>query len=313
MIVSIGLLFAITTLPPCRPVQGEWITARDLAADNAVFTAIDPEAKLSHAPTPGTRRIFHADELKRLQRKFDLAVTALNDACFEWKLEPLNVDALRSAMAIALHVDPSAIQIVEHSRFPAPPGPLRFSKDELTAPAGQSGAALFWKGFVEYADQRRFPIWARVRISVPSVRIIALTALPAFAPIGTAQLSRVEESEPMSGGDWITRIEDAAGLVPRTAVQAGSALRRSQLAAPPDVRAGDRVRLQVINGPLHLTSEAKAEQSGMRGAFIAVTNPTSGKRFSARIEAPGQVSVVVAPVRNRGAIAVSENSRKAPQ
>ncbi len=58
-----------------------------------------------------------------------------------------------------------------------------------------------------------------------------------------------------------------------------------------DVRQGDIVEVDVHSGLAHLKFEARAESSGAIGETIAVRNPTSTKRFQARIAAKGKVWV----------------------
>ena len=58
-----------------------------------------------------------------------------------------------------------------------------------------------------------------------------------------------------------------------------------------DVRQGDTVEVQVQAGNAYLKFEARAEASGAVGDAIAVRNPTSGKRFLAKVQGKGQVFV----------------------
>ena len=47
----------------------------------------------------------------------------------------------------------------------------------------------------------------------------------------------------------------------------------------------------VHDGGALVSLEARAEASGSRGETIPVSNPTSHRRFRARVEGPGRVSV----------------------
>jgi flagella basal body P-ring formation protein FlgA len=60
---------------------------------------------------------------------------------------------------------------------------------------------------------------------------------------------------------------------------------------PRDVMRGDTVRVEVRDGGAHLELEATAEGSGAFGEIISVLNPISKKRFPARVEGKGRVSV----------------------
>jgi len=57
------------------------------------------------------------------------------------------------------------------------------------------------------------------------------------------------------------------------------------------VARGDTVRVAVRNGAAHLELDAKAEAAGVPGSLIPVRNLISNRRFRARVEGEGKVSV----------------------
>ena len=60
---------------------------------------------------------------------------------------------------------------------------------------------------------------------------------------------------------------------------------------PPPVSRGDTVQVDVWSGRAHLALEARAEGSGSAGERVLIRNPGTQKRFYARIEGPGRVSI----------------------
>jgi flagella basal body P-ring formation protein FlgA len=54
---------------------------------------------------------------------------------------------------------------------------------------------------------------------------------------------------------------------------------------------GETVRVEVNDGGARLTLEARAESSGSRGEMVLISNPVSSRRFRARVEGKGRVSV----------------------
>jgi flagella basal body P-ring formation protein FlgA len=110
---------------------------------------------------------------------------------------------------------------------------------------------------VRYAGVRRFPIWARVRLLTTSADEVA---------------------------------DKSAGR----AIRAGEPIPLAQLGRGKEVRAGDTVMVDVKAGGVRLAMEAKAEGSGAAGDVIAVRNPETRRRFQARVEARGRVSVSAA-------------------
>ena len=86
-------------------------------------------------------------------------------------------------------------------------------------------------------------------------------------------------------------IEDVAGKALRRPVAAGEAIRAVWLEAPKLVVRGDTVQVQVQRGGARLELEGRAEASGSAGETIPVLNPLTHRRFRARVEGKGRVSV----------------------
>lgn len=278
---------------PCLQVRGETITAGDLAAANASFAGLDPQLALTPAPMPGARRVFSAAEFVRLARRYHLALGSVHEACFEW---PLQVPARRNmaaAMASVLGLDPGSIQIVEQSQFPAPPGALVFPRENLSVAPGSAGVLWMWRGFVRYAKDRNFLVWAKLRIEAPSERVVALATLLPGEPIAASQLKTVSTTDAFSGGIYASSPNQVLGRVPKTRIEASTPIRLADLATPPEIAAGALVEVEVRNGPLRIYSMGRAERSGHVGDTIPLTNPSSSSRFNARVEGKGRVSVTI--------------------
>ena len=142
-----------------------------------------------------------------------------------------------------------------------------------------------------YAGTRRFAIWAAVTARVTVPRVLAVADLLPGQPVAAAQLSAQSRQEFPSAAPFALRIEQVAGYWPRVAIRAGSAIRTDQLEPPREVMRGSRVHVEVRNGAARLELDAVAEASGAAGDFVPVMNPSSHRRFRARVEAAGRVSV----------------------
>ena len=57
------------------------------------------------------------------------------------------------------------------------------------------------------------------------------------------------------------------------------------------VERGDKIVVEVRSGGVLLAFEAAAESSGHAGEPVIVKNPANGRRFRARVEGPGKVSI----------------------
>jgi flagella basal body P-ring formation protein FlgA len=197
---------------------------------------------------------------------------------------PLDEERLVAAMR---HQLPEAhIEILEFSRTAAPEGEIQFPLAGLRHGAiGQT-----WNGWVTYAGNRRFPIWARVKVTVSTRVVVAAADLKAGAAIEASQL-HIETRDNLPGISFLASTADVEGRVLRRAVAAGTPIQPQWLEAAKDVTRGDQVKVEVRSGNARLELTGEAEASGAAGQTIPVLNPISKKRFRARIEGKGRVVV----------------------
>jgi flagella basal body P-ring formation protein FlgA len=122
-------------------------------------------------------------------------------------------------------------------------------------------------------------------------RVVALTDLPAGNTITPGQIRvEIREEFPKTGA-FPESADQVVGQSVRMPIRAGSAVRAQQLEAPKEVLSGETVVVDVWSGAAHLKLEARAEGAGAAGQFIPVRNPSTQKRFLARVEGKGRVSV----------------------
>lgn len=273
-------LAACLTLPP----GAERITAGDLRLDGA------PDAVVSLAPDPGTQRIFHSPELRQVALRLHLASVPEADICVERAMAPLDPAKLLAAMR--KEYPEARIEVVDYSRQLAPEGEIVFRRAGLRVAASAGGT---WFGSIRYAANREFTIWAKVTLCVRVPRVIALHDLSPGKPIEAGDVKAELRDELPAAQPMLESIEEALGRYPRATFRAGAELRRDLLESAKDVRQGDVVEVEVRSGNAHLKFEARAAGSGCVGETVPVLNPASSKRFQARIEAKGKVSVEVIP------------------
>lgn len=265
----------------CIAIGGgaDQITAADLG-----FEGIEPATVVALAPAPGVQRVFRAAELQRLAARFHASNQPEKDLCFERRTAPLDAPRLLEAMQRAL---PAArIEILDYSRICAPEGELEFPISGLR----QTPAGGFWSGSIRYAGGRRFGIWAKVDVKISSPRVVAAEALKSGQVLEASQL-RLETRDDFSAAVPAGAIEEAVGKVLRRAVPAGTVIQQQWLGAPPEVTRGETVHVEVRSGAALLSFQGQAEAAGSTGQNITVLNPASKKRFPARIEGKGKVSV----------------------
>jgi flagella basal body P-ring formation protein FlgA len=281
------ILLAAFAMAGCVAVGAgsDHVTAGDVAPALSGFAEIAPETPLALAPAPGVVRVFHAPELRRIAARIHATAGEASEVCVTRPVAPL--DPVRLADAMRLLLPEGRIEIIDYSRIPVPEGELDFERSGLRQVSGSG----FWSGAVRYGGGHRFAIWAKVKISVAAVRVVAAVNLKAAHPVLASDL-RVERSDGFpDSGVYVNSIEAARGRVLRRPVTAGTPLRAMWLDEPKDVARGETVRVEVWNGGAHLELEAEAEASGSTGDTIPVRNTISNRRFPARVEGKGRVSI----------------------
>ena len=260
------------------------ITAGDLAPEFPGLEMVPPDTGLALAPSPGVPRVMHLAELEKIAARLQVAAPQ-REICVQRAVaapEPARLLAAMQAVLPEAHV-----QILDFSRRPVPEGDLEFPLSGLR----EWRAGCLWSGNVRYAGNHLFPIWARVAVSVKLQRVVAATDLQPGREI-TADLVRdqMQDAFPSAAG-FPQSAGQVVGRSARIFIRAGSIIRTEQLERSKDVRNGETVRVDVWNGDAHLKLEARAEASGALGQMIPVRNPDSQKRFLARVEGKGRVSV----------------------
>lgn len=281
--------FISMALAACLAVGAgsDQIVAGDLVPVYPEMAALDPATAVGHAPEPGVSRTFRAFDLRTLAARFGLPAVPDQEFCVERPVALLDPARLLDAMKSTL---PQAhIEILEYSRQPAPSGELEFVRQGLREGSPRNGA--LWSGSVRYAGNRRFLTWARVKVAVGVRRVLALADLRPGQPIETGQILEQTREEFPAPGDFAVTLDQVAGKWPRLVLRAGSEIRLDQLVDAKDVARGERVRVEVVEGAARLEFEGIAESSGSAGEMIPVRNPDTNRRFRARVEGRGRVSV----------------------
>lgn len=283
---------AILMASACAIVEGDRIVARDLVFAGPAFAAMAPDTDLGYAPAPGARRNLPPGELARMAVRHGVPPGVLQGMCVERATARLSPEELLAALSAALDRPHASIELLDWSRYPAPRGELCFPWGGLTA--SRKGEWI-WRGYVRYGSGRRFGLWARVRISVPTRRVVAREALPAGKPIRPEQL-RVDTVAAFSiGRQPAETVDQVAGRAARRSIPAETAIWQNLLEAPREIHSGDAVTVEVSSGQAQLTLAGRAGGPGRRGELIPVRNPQTGKVFRARVLGAGRVAVAVAP------------------
>jgi flagella basal body P-ring formation protein FlgA len=283
----------------CVTVTGPEIIGRDLARALPAFAGIPADSPLAPAPLPGGMRVFYPSELQSVASRFSLAVDAPAAVCFRFATETLSGDKVLEAMRRALGIPDARIELLETNPNLVPAGDLTFAREGLSAPASpELRTPVLWRGEIVYAGGRRYPIQARVRITAPFSRMVAVEALRPGAVIRPDQVRlEIAEGFPHNAG-VAPSVEQIAGMIPSRPVAAGGEVRLDNLSRPNDVNRGDLVHVEVRFGAAHLALNGQAESAGHIGDVVSIRNPESSRTFRALVEARGRV--IVAPNESEG-------------
>jgi flagella basal body P-ring formation protein FlgA len=301
--IPVLLLAVVLPAVGCHSINSDRIFARDLASVVPLFASLPPDLAIGFSPAPGWQRTFHAVELQRLAKANHLDGAVSQGACFAWTMAVPQPGDIITAMKKALAGQDVQIEVVDHSRMSAPVGDLVFP---LAGASVRSAAPVSWRGYVSYAGNRRFSIWASVLITVKGTRVVATNALRAGEPIGAGDIREEPYQGPLLATATVTTVKAAIGMIPRRPIAVGDALMENLLDLPKDVIRGDTVEVTVNGAGALIRTAGVAEESGNRGATILVRNATSGRKFRARVEDKDKVSVV--PGVAAGLIAKDEKS-----
>jgi flagella basal body P-ring formation protein FlgA len=270
----------------CLPVSGSNITAKDIATAVPAFVPADPAVVFGYSPSPGSARVVHPGELQAfLTRQHFSGAMPASDVCFERPTALLSEAAVAKAMHAA--IGPEAhIEVVEISRFPAPVGELVFLREDIGMPP-----VALWRGFVRYDTDKKFPVWARVKITLRMSRVIATEDLHPGVPIKASQLSLQTVEGFPEKRTTATSIDALEGALPRRYINANTPVWTDSYDPPNAVTRGDRVNVMVRSGNAQLMLDAEAQASGRPGDVVSFKNPESGRVFRARIDGPGKATV----------------------
>ncbi len=92
--------------------------------------------------------------------------------------------------------------------------------------------------------------------------------------------------------DIVLNADDLTGLTPRRMLEAGKPVRGNELERPQLVTRGDTITITYHSGPMVLTAQGKAMQSGAKGDMIRVVNASSNQTIDAFVEDQYVVAVM---------------------
>jgi|SRR5580698_554667 flagella basal body P-ring formation protein FlgA len=298
--MNLWILFfnMITHSGPCEMIANDRIVGEDLAKALPIFlNKIPGDAVIGYSPMPGTRRDFTSAELQRIGAPYGVAVAQDAKACFEWSLQPLTNDVVRAAIRDTLQSPDVRVDVLAISGTQAPAGKVSFPVSGLLASTLTGPETpVTWRGEVLYHGSRKFSVWARVRISATTTRVVATQLILPGQNVARDQVMIETYDDFPLRNDIARTLDDVVGRMSRRAIRTGQPVFRSDLVEPLLVQRGDLVDVTAISADTQLHLPALAETPGRQGDMISLRNPRSGKIFRARIEGKDKALVMVWPM-----------------
>lgn len=136
-------------------------------------------------------------------------------------------------------------------------------------------------------------LYVSVTVAASEAVVVAARPVAAGQALGAGDLALRPEPEAAFAGQPVYYDPNAlAGSVATMNLPAGAIVTGSDVQAPLVVKAGETVTVNVQSGGVDVAIEAVADEPGRIGDTILLTNPGSGKRFTAVVTANGPVVVL---------------------
>ena len=145
-----------------------------------------------------------------------------------------------------------------------------------------------------YDDTRSLAVWAKTRIIVNRLVLLAAEDIQAGSIVSEAQVRALSVAEFPFAGPTLHSAAEIGGKVARRHIQAGQRLSIGMFEEAKDVLRGDIVQVRVIDGLATLSFDGIAASSGKKGDSILVRNAASGRNFRAVVEEKGKAVVRLA-------------------
>jgi flagella basal body P-ring formation protein FlgA len=133
-------------------------------------------------------------------------------------------------------------------------------------------------------------LYVTVTIAQSAKVVVAARPVTAGQSLGPADLTFAQEPVSLYAGRQVFHDTDQLiGASATMSLPTGTIVTSDNIAEPVVVKAGQTVSVSVISGGVNVSINAVADETGRIGDTILLTNPSSGRRFSALVTADGPV------------------------
>ncbi|WP_150303532.1 flagellar basal body P-ring formation chaperone FlgA [Pseudomonas saliphila] len=164
---------------------------------------------------------------------------------------------------------------------------LKATLESPSIPVGRVTVRLSCEGDV------RWRLFVPAQVSLFEEVLVAVRPLGRQAVVGAGDVTLMERDTGLLNGAYLTDPGQAVGMRLRRPIAADSVISPVQLEQDEIVKRGDKVVISAANTRIAVKMPGEALEGGTLGSQIRVKNTRSGRTVSARVMAPGQVSVAM--------------------
>lgn len=131
-----------------------------------------------------------------------------------------------------------------------------------------------------------------IRVELEAMAEVAVAKEPLRrGAILTAEQLEMRYQDISRLGEPVFSLNDAVGKLVKRSLRLGEPLQAQQIEAPPVIKRGERVVIEVQRAGMTLSAVGEARQDGRPGESIRVVNINSSREVVSRVIAPGLVRV----------------------
>jgi flagella basal body P-ring formation protein FlgA len=288
-------------LKPSAKIEGDVIRLGDIW-DNIGDKA---ETPLANAPQPGKRITLENRWLAAVAQSYGI----------DWR--PANAFERSVVERAGQNVDMRAIETEIREALRLEGAPVNASVEisnrtslVMVIPAGVT-PSIGVRDVIYDQRMNRFSAVVEVPAGSPTAsrvkvmgNVFASARIPVLArpmargdTITEADIQWVDVREEVIRRDVVTATRQLIGQEPRYQLRAGAPVRTAEIQKPVVVAKNSSVTMMMRSKFMTLTAQGRASEDGSTGDVIRVTNIQSKQTVDAKVEGPGQVSVIPGSMR----------------
>jgi len=172
-------------------------------------------------------------------------------------------------------------------------GPVAGARHMPACPAPLTVTVTGQEPYLQAAAACPAPVWrlyVSVTVDAKMAVVVAARPIPAGQSITEADLALQDKPLSLYAGRRVFyHPSDVAGTTALLTLSPGTIITGTAIQRPFLVQAGQVIMVDVLDGSIDVTLDARADQAGRLGDRISVTNLSSGKHFQAVVTPSGAV------------------------